>query len=41
MTIPERFRAYRVHADGQSARGRIDDIGLDALMPGELVIRSW
>ncbi|MBL0029329.1 MAG: YhdH/YhfP family quinone oxidoreductase [Rhodanobacteraceae bacterium] len=40
MTIPERFRAYRVHAEGQSARGRIDDIGLDDLMPGELVIRT-
>ncbi|MBI2398124.1 MAG: acryloyl-CoA reductase [Xanthomonadales bacterium] len=40
MTIPDRFRAYRVHADGKSARGRIDEIALDALAPGELVIRT-
>ena len=40
MTLPERFRAYRVHSQGQSAHGRIDDIGIDALMPGELLIRT-
>jgi len=40
MPIPDQFRAYRVHAEGKSARGRVEEIGLDALSPGEIVVRS-
>lgn len=34
------FRAYRVHNDSGKVEGRLEDIGLDALSPGEVVIRS-
>ncbi|HWT16439.1 MAG TPA: YhdH/YhfP family quinone oxidoreductase [Patescibacteria group bacterium] len=40
MTLPDRFRAYRIHAEGKSARGRIDDVTLDDLQPGEVVIKT-
>ena len=40
MAIPERFRAYRVHSDGKSTRGRIEEIGLDELSPGEIVVKT-
>ncbi|MBK6728073.1 MAG: acryloyl-CoA reductase [Xanthomonadales bacterium] len=40
MTIPDRFRAYRVHSEGKSARGRVDQIALDDLGAGEIVIRT-
>lgn len=40
MSLPDTFRAYRVHAHGDSAHGRIDAISLDQLAAGELVIRT-
>ena len=40
MTIPDRFRAYRVHSEGKSARGRLDEIALGELAGGEIVIRT-
>jgi len=40
MTIPDRFHAYRVHSEGRSARGRIDQVALDDLAAGEIVIRT-
>ncbi len=40
MTIPDRFRAYRVHSEGKSARGRLDEIALGELSGGEIVIRT-
>ena len=40
MSLPTSFRAYRVHAQGHNARGRIDDISLDQLGAGELVIKT-
>lgn len=40
MSLPPTFRAYRVHAHGTSARGRIDDIAIDQLAAGELVIKT-
>jgi putative YhdH/YhfP family quinone oxidoreductase len=39
MSIPDSFRAYRVHAEGKSARGGVESIGLDQLAAGELVIK--
>lgn len=40
MSIPELFRAYRVHSQDKSARGRVETIGIDALAPGELVVKT-
>jgi len=40
MTIPDRFRAYRVHSEGKSARGRLAEIALRELAGGEIVIRT-
>ncbi len=41
MTLPERFRAFRLHKDDAAApvTGRFDEIGLDDLPPGELLVR--
>jgi putative YhdH/YhfP family quinone oxidoreductase len=44
MAIPSRFRAFRIHgrgADGAPGhRAGIEDVGIDALSPGEVVIRT-
>lgn len=45
MTSPERFRAFRIHddatlPDGSGYRSGIEDISLDALAPGEVVIKT-
>ena len=39
MSIPARFRAFRIHADGGHRAG-IESIGLDDLSPGEVVVRA-
>lgn len=39
MSIPARFRAFRIHADGGHRAG-IESIGLDELSPGEVVVRA-
>ncbi len=42
MTVPARFRALRIHGDGDAAAARVVDITLDDLSPGEVVIRvAW
>lgn len=42
MTVPERFRAFRIHNDADGYRAGIEDIGLDDLAPGEVTIRcDW
>ena len=40
MTIPPRFRAFRIHDDGAGYRSGVEDVSLDALSPGEIVIRA-
>ena len=37
MNIPERFRAFRIHDDYRSG---IEDVSLEELSPGEIVIRT-
>lgn len=39
MGVPATFRAFRIHADGKSHQAGIETIALDALTPGELVVR--
>lgn len=34
------FRAYRVHDEGGKVQGRLEDLDLDSLGPGEVVIRA-
>ena len=41
MTVPTTFRAFRIHADdGKTHRAGIEQIGLDALAPGEVVVKA-
>ncbi|MCG6117830.1 MAG: YhdH/YhfP family quinone oxidoreductase [Aquimonas sp.] len=40
MSIPEQFRAFRIHGDGRQHQAGIERIGLDALNPGEIVVRA-
>jgi len=41
-TIPESFRAFRIHNDGGGYRSGIDDISLDDLVEGDVTIRvGW
>lgn len=40
MTIPNRFRSFRIHNDTTGYRGGIESIALDDLAPGEVVIRT-
>ena len=40
MSIPARFRAFRIHDDADGYRGGIELLSLDDLNPGEVVIRS-
>jgi acrylyl-CoA reductase (NADPH) len=41
MSVPSSFRAFRIHADdGKNHRAGIEQIGLDALAPGEVVVKT-
>ena len=41
MTVPSSFRAFRIHADdGKTHRAGIERISLDALAPGEIVVKA-
>lgn len=40
MSIPATFRAFRIHGEGRQHRAGIESIPLDALAPGEIVVRS-
>src|SRR5690606_11137631 len=37
-TLPDRFPAYRIHQDDAGYRAGIEDVSLDMLAPGEVVI---
>jgi acrylyl-CoA reductase (NADPH) len=39
QTVPERFRAYRVHDDDDGYRGVTETVGLDDLSAGDVTIR--
>jgi acrylyl-CoA reductase (NADPH) len=42
MTIPASFTAFRIHSDGRDDyRAGLEQIGLDALAPGEVVIKAF
>ena len=40
MTIPARFAAFRVHNDAHGYRSGVEQIALDDLAPGEVVIKT-
>ncbi|MEZ0470240.1 YhdH/YhfP family quinone oxidoreductase [Luteimonas salinilitoris] len=40
MTTPETFRAFRIHDDDAGYRSGIEDVSLDDLAPGEVVIKA-
>ena len=40
MGIPASFRAFRIHDDAQGYRSGIEQVGIDDLAPGELVLRT-
>ncbi len=40
MTIPTTFRAFRIHSDNRVHRAGIEDVALDALSPGEVVVKA-
>ena len=40
MTVPDRFRAFRIHDDAAGYRSGLEEVALDDLSPGELVIRT-
>ena len=40
MTIPARFPAFRIHNDGAGHRSGIEEVSLDDLSPGGIVIRT-
>ncbi|HVI57693.1 MAG TPA: YhdH/YhfP family quinone oxidoreductase [Luteimonas sp.] len=40
MTIPARFRAFRIHDDGAGYRSGIEQVALDDLAPGEVVVQA-
>jgi acrylyl-CoA reductase (NADPH) len=39
MTTPDRFNAFRIHSDDTGYRSGIEQVTLDALSPGEVVIK--
>ncbi len=39
MNLPRHFRAFRIHEENRVHRAAIEDIGVDDLTPGELLIR--
>ncbi|MBJ6977740.1 MULTISPECIES: YhdH/YhfP family quinone oxidoreductase [unclassified Luteimonas] len=40
MTVPNTFPAFRIHSDDAGYRAGIEDIALDDLAPGEIVLRT-
>jgi len=40
MTIPNTFRAFRIHNDSHGHRALVEQIGLDDLAAGEVVVRA-
>ena len=40
MSIPGTFRAFRIHNDDAGYRAGIEQVGIDALAPGEVVLRT-
>ena len=40
MTCPATFRAFRIHSDDAGYRSGIEQVGLDQLAPGEVVLRT-
>jgi putative YhdH/YhfP family quinone oxidoreductase len=40
MTIPARFNAFRIHADDAGHRSGIEEVSLDQLAQGEIVVRT-
>ena len=38
--IPDRFRAFRIHDDAAGYRSGIEDVSLDDLAPGEVVVQA-
>lgn len=40
MSVPTTFRAFRIHNSGNTHRAGLEDIGLDDLSEGEVVIRA-
>ncbi len=40
MTIPSRFNAFRIHNDATGYRSGIEEIAIDDLAPGEIVIKT-
>ena len=40
MTIPATFPAFRIHEDGNGHRSGIEEVSIDDLSPGEIVIRT-
>jgi putative YhdH/YhfP family quinone oxidoreductase len=42
MGVPERFKAFRIHDDGESVRSGLEDVALDDLADGDVTIRvAW
>ena len=39
-TTPARFRAFRIHDDAAGYHSGIEDVSIDDLSPGEVVIRT-
>jgi putative YhdH/YhfP family quinone oxidoreductase len=40
MSVPTRFRAFRIHDDAAGYRSGVEEIALDALAPGEVVVKA-
>jgi putative YhdH/YhfP family quinone oxidoreductase len=40
MTIPARFNAFRIHSDDAGYRSGIEQVSLDDLAPGEIVVKT-
>lgn len=40
MTLPDSFRAFRIHSDDAGYRAGIEQLGIDDLSPGEVVLRT-
>lgn len=41
-TVPDQFKAFRIHNDGPGHRAGVEDLQLDQLSPGDLVLRvEW
>nr|WP_242108571.1 acryloyl-CoA reductase [Luteimonas aquatica] len=40
MTIPGSFRAFRIHSDDAGYRSGIEELSLDDLAPGEIVVKT-